>query len=101
MAWVIIRTATAEDHDALNKSARRFADRHNIPISLQKSTWDIPIPQLHEQVSDHIEFRVGSDYYNHEAKALRRLWWRCIARATGCKGAEGIAWGSIGYSSKE
>lgn len=93
MPWNIIRTATAEDRERLNASARRFADRHGIDIgddTGHEATW----------LESHIEDNARQAEPTHErpdALYLRRLWRACVRRALRHRWAEGIVRGCVGH----
>jgi len=87
MAWAPIRKATDEDRETLRRKAAEFCARHGI-----EDHWDDPV--------DCVEFLVCEPWhYKHDTARLRKLWRRIVARALG-SGAEGIGYGSVGYSVK-
>jgi len=85
MAWNVIRTATKEDLERLQKAAAAFAVRHKIEV------WDGMDPV--RCVEDECEYKA-----NKAETKLRRLWIACVWRAVRDRRAEGVAWGKIGYS---
>ena len=87
MSWGTLRKANDEDLAALNAAARRFAERHDITFASEISDVDTVEYWLYEQDKD--DFRLGKYY--------ARLWNRCVARALKHPGAEGIAYGYVGY----
>jgi len=91
MSWNVIRKATAEDIEKVTQSATRFAKRHNIVVYEND-----PIGAVCMGV-DYAEYGAR----NSDGGYLRRLWEACIQRATGESHAKGIAYDTIGYSSKK
>ena len=82
--WLAIRKFRDEDNELVEKSAQRFAKRHNIKIADHQTAWDA--------VEEHI------NWLEHEGDPyLRRLWEKCFARAVGEPGVTSVAWGNIGY----
>jgi len=93
-AWGVIRNVTDQDYEKLEKSARRFADRHEIKYDLKDS--------IYLQVCDYVNMNLYShsnpnDFEYSETKKLDLLWKRCQRRALGEPNADGIGYGVIGY----
>ena len=81
---VLRRKAIEEDYLAVEKAARRFSARHNLGIKLEGFSW-------HSWVDFHIDVE---EAYNYDRK-LRRLWYRCFARAVDYPGATDFAYGYV------
>ena len=88
MAWATLRKATETDICSLRAAAKRFCDRHALDCEESESP---------EFVID-CALNPGNCGYVHEdlAKRLKPLWARIVRRILG-KGAEGIAYGHVGY----
>lgn len=100
MAWGTIRKATSEDFEALDKAARRFADRHDIEIDLAGTT-----ESIYKQVDRRVENELGmhrdpNDQDHIDALYLSRLWKRCVRRALHEPNADGISWDYVGYEAQ-
>jgi len=90
MSWIAVRELREDDVERIQKSAVRFAKRWNITINEPEQTpWSA--------VEDYVYM---SESFGGDGGHLRRLWEKCLARATGVKGATGTAWGNIGYPAK-
>ena len=87
MAWLVHRNATSEDKEKLAKAARRFADRHGIRYGNNG-----------EDAESAIQNEIGMMIVdcNPDTKYIQKLWFRCTERALNSKGAEGIAWDTVG-----
>ena len=84
MSWIAVRKFQDDDKELVEKSAQKFAKRHNIKIVEHETAWNA--------VEEHVNWlEHNGDGY------LRRLWEKCFARAVGVTGATGVAWGNIGY----
>ncbi len=97
MAWNVIRKAKEEDLERLYKSARRFCDRHHIG-------YDVELSDYVAAVEDHIAYLISpgiGDVEHEQGMYLDRLWYGCTQRALKTPGAEGIAWNTVGYSTKD
>jgi hypothetical protein len=97
MAWGIIRKATDEDYEALNKAARRFAARHNLNLNF----FNPDSGSIYENVDMYVdmlldEHKDPNDYEHREAKYLAMLWKRVIRRALNEPSADGISWEHVG-----
>ena len=93
--WIIIRSADADDHKAVEKSAIKFLDRNfNIAVDINDNGYGEhwTAASLVEQECEKADDRLGKKYYI-------RLWEKCFGRAVGSSRATGFGWGSIGYSS--
>lgn len=90
MAWSTIRKATDTDIDRLQSAAVRFCRRHEIPFqNPQQATSEIDcLLSLGPECGHEIEYK---------AKRLRPLWRRIVRRTLG-NGADGIAYGYVGFS---
>ncbi len=100
MSWSVIRKATEEDTEALEKAARRFCDRHEIDYNAVL----LGFGNFVSVVEDHISYLMSPGIGDVEQEAgvyLNRLWLACVARALKTPGAEGIAWHTVGYSTKD
>jgi len=87
MSWIAVRKIRDDDKELIEKSAQKFAKRHNIKIADHQTAWSA--------VEEHVNWLEHNDN-----GYLRRLWEKCFARAVGVKGATGTAWGNIGYPAK-
>jgi len=94
MAWLVERKATDEDKDALEKAARRFADRHEIAIDLNESFTS----QVENELAYRLDGYYPADWERTYWKQIKRLWLGCVRRALHSKDAEGIAWDTVGCS---
>lgn len=86
MAWVVIRNATEQDYEAIEKSAEKFCKRHNIRVN----KWE----------SDETAIENFAGYLDDckdDCGYTMRLWQKCLSRAVEEPGATGIAWGAIGH----
>ena len=95
MGWSIIRKATEEDYEALNKAARRFAARHEEIGRYMEWSGDSERTHWYGTVDNAVRSYERNDRYG-DGKYIARLWLRCVARALGSKFAEGIAYGCVG-----
>ena len=86
MSWIAVRKFQEEDAIAVQKSARKFAERHNIEIPEHETAWSA--------VENYVQYL---KFAGEDGGYLNRLWEKCFARAVGVKGATGTAWGNIGY----
>jgi hypothetical protein len=82
MAWRVLRPATAEDVRVLEAAAERFARRHGVPVVRGLR----PEPAL-----DAVMWATSSDV------DLRRRWRRVVRRVLDAPGADGIAYGAVGF----
>lgn len=91
--WTNIRMATDADVTLLERKAREFIARHD-----EVENW----AHMFNMV-DAVRFLIEDEAENdktwgtHRAPYLRRLWKRVVARALKTPGAEGIAYGTVGY----
>ena len=99
MAWSVIRKETDEDYAALNKAARRFADRHGIALVMFNNTNSI-YDQVDTFIQANLESTPADDWEYAGAKYLETIWKRCVRRALKEPAADGVAWGSVGFHSK-
>ncbi len=83
MAWSTLRRATEDEEAAMTAAARRFCKRHGIDTSGELS--------LELTIECHI-----SGLYPEDQPRMRRLWKRIVQRTLG-NGAEGIAYGYVGF----
>ena len=83
MAWSIIRMATVEDREALERAAVRFCRRHGINTA--------------DMVSgvEAVECEVTTK--DDRGRKLAALWRRVVRRTLGDARADGIAHGAVGY----
>lgn len=88
MSWIAVRKFREDDKELVEKSAIKFAKRHNIKIDENQSAWGA--------VDEHVNWLEYKDN-----GYLRKLWEKCFARAVGVKNSTGSAWGNIGYPSKK
>jgi|WetSurMetagenome_2_1015567.scaffolds.fasta_scaffold1358626_1 hypothetical protein len=106
-AWGVIRNVRDEDYEALDKSARRFAARHNLTqkieqeMKFQKSigynlSW---YGSVDNYIETYININEGGCRHA-DAHYLAMLWKRCIRRALGEPSADGIAYDTVGYVSE-
>lgn len=93
MAWNVIRRATAEDEERLERAARRFIDRHSLVNDIDMSN---PVGEL----EDLLDYSIRNEFplRSGEAQRLSRNWRRCVRRALRDPNAEGIAYGNVGYN---
>lgn len=102
MGWACGAPAYTEDYQALEDSALRFMQRHDIPVREPEEP-DYGDFNRHrhggfvEQVEAHISECIESYDDRSYGKYLRRLWHGCAGRALNDPSATGIAWGYIGY----
>lgn len=89
MAWSTIRRATESDVVALNQRANAFMARHDIEELFPDATPTATVEEYLAYLRD-----------NHDPKyaRLNRLWLGVVRRALGHNGAEGIAYGYVGFS---
>jgi len=97
MAWSTIRRATDEDNERLEAAARRFIARHetDLPYVIMDGPNDDVVNELDNQL-----YQLITDYHHPlhgRALQLRRLWRKVVARTLGAPGAEGIAYGHVGF----
>lgn len=91
--WGTIRKCTAQDYVALEKMAKRFANRHDFIQEILANN-GITIKNGHliswfREVETYIKLK--------DDPHLLRLWKAGIRRALGESDADGIAYGSVGY----
>lgn len=91
MTLSVIRQFTRLDHERLNDSAERFANRHGINLQHLRIMYEKSSVEL-------LEFSMLST--SEENKRLRKLWQACRCRALGVKVSSKIqiAYGYVGYS---
>jgi len=94
MAWATIREATTDEYTLLEKRAKAFALRHR---KLLGNKGHCPGLAWVGFIEDGISYerRFGD---LQEAQYVDRLWKRVVQRVLG-QGAEGIAYGHVGYDS--
>jgi hypothetical protein len=87
-----MREATQEDIEKLETRAQEFCKRHELEIL----NGDTAVQTIDFRLSD----RYGEDDYGRdERKRLERLWYGVTSRTLG-SGAEGIAYGYVGFSAQ-
>lgn len=89
--WSVIRKATQEDKDKLEKRAIKFAKRHDIEIP-DRAVRTVNVVELY--IDDEIDFDPGTHYGQY----LNSLWLAVVRRALGSNLAEGIAWDTVGFT---
>jgi len=80
ISWSVIRAATAEDCERLDRAACRFCQRHNL--------------QSLNYIPDNPDASDGGEY----GRYLLRLWTACAHRALRHRWATGIMWGTVGFT---
>lgn len=97
MAWGTLRQATDDDVQRLTSAAQRFCVRHGIdqPGNVPVNGFEFvnAIEDLVANMTDPSQ----QEWTCREGAYLGRLWRRCVRRALG-PGADGIAYGYVGYS---
>ena len=109
MAWSMIRPATDEDFEALNKSARRFAARHGMTRRVEDEIEICKAGGLNLSYSDALERileeKNSTHHQNYGSNSHEyALWARCVCRALGVRGGStsvGIAYGYVGESTED
>ena len=93
MSWSVIRKATAEDTELLERCGAAFTVRHSIPVDEMTSALDA--------IEGHLSYLASygqSDHNREQGQRLSRLWLRVVRRALRSKAAEGIAHGYVGFT---
>lgn len=91
--WVTIRKATEQDAEILERKAFEFMRRHDDPANFAH------MYTMLDAVTYLIEEEAENDksWGTRRASYLRSLWKRIVPRALNAPGAEGIAYGAVGY----
>jgi len=96
MAWATIRRATEQDTEALEAAAQRWCTRRGLNPCIDRHGADD-----WTSTAEHYLWELDRDC-QHEDRAHYRQelhnWHRVVARALGDSGAEGIAYGHVGYT---
>lgn len=92
MAWNVIRRATVADTEALRAAAVSFASKHDIDIYEDQGTLEAVEAALWMPMDGEPKSR------REEQARLRAAWLRMVRRALNDPRAEGIGWGTVGYS---
>lgn len=85
MAWGTLRKATQSDYNVLNQKAKEFAERHNL---------DIEYSDVNGESYEFLDIAIN---FSENTAYLKQLWKRIIRRALNAPGADGIAYGYVGY----
>ena len=85
MGWSTIRKATQEDKELLEQKAQEYCDRHKIVVDFDTAL---------ETITYHVNY--GGYIPDPNCLNIKRNWKRIVERLFG-KGAEGIAYGYIGF----
>lgn len=88
MAWFTIRNATLDDRLRVQKAAEAFCERHGIDSPVKGNSIGALYTYFHDLAYED----------RRKARHLSRLWFKCVERATGAKGAQGIDKGRLGYN---
>ena len=90
MAWSVIRKATNEDCELLEKRAQAFCKRHDIPLEADDSAV--------QEVDWYIEPCDDDDEGQRlDRQYLKQLWLAIVRRTLKHPRAEGIAWENVGF----
>ena len=93
MAWSVIRKATSDDVELLEKRGVAFCKRHDIRLEADDSAV--------QELDWHIEPRDDDDEGQRlDRQYLKGLWLAIVRRTLGHSRAEGIAWGNVGFEVK-
>ena len=101
MTWICARKITEEDIERLNDRAEAFIQRHDLAEDMSEYTFLSGTLDIWGRLEEYLDMMVGTSYWAHEWKYLRRLWQQVFARTTNCPGCIGVGYGYIGYPSKE